>query len=187
MLVGFMIYSQLPPAGRWLTWLMAVWLIIEGIAYALRIEGQSNWLVYMMLSFLEIIVVTMFYQSIFRNENAKTICTALAWVGLFIIVAEYSMVQSPENVIGILYECAFFFGMGLYTLYEMKLLKTSLQFKFINAVVMFFFLSSAVYYASWKFMDQETFLTAITAHAYLLILSYGLFTYGLWKLRGSQR
>jgi hypothetical protein len=176
----------LPAAGRWLTWLMAAWLVIEAIAFALRSAGQNNWLVYMMLSFFEIIIVTMFYQSIFRNENVKTLCTVLAWAGLFIIVAEYSMVQSPANVIGILYECAFFFGMGLYALYEMTLQKTSPQFKFINVVVMFFFLGSAVYYASWKFMDKETFLMVITAHAYLLIISYSLFTYGLWKLRGSQ-
>jgi hypothetical protein len=184
---GLATYRRLPAAGRWLTWLMAAWLVIEAIAFALRAEGQNNWLVYMMLSFFEIIIVTMFYQSIFRNENVKTLCTVLAWAGLFIIVAEYSMVQSPANVIGILYECAFFFGMGLYALYEMTLQKTSPQFKFINVVVMFFFLGSAVYYASWKFMDKETFLMVITAHAYLLIISYSLFTYGLWKLRGSRQ
>jgi hypothetical protein len=179
-------YRRLPAAGRWLTWLMAAWLVIESIAFVLRSEGQNNWLVYMMLSFFEIIIVTMFYQSIFRNENVKTACTALAWAGLFIIVAEYSIVQSPANVIGILYECAFFLGMGLYALYEMTHLKTSLQFKFINVVVMFFFFGSAIYYASWKFMDNETFMTAITAHAYLLIICYGLFTYGLWKLQEAR-
>lgn len=138
----------------------------------------------MMLSFFEIIIVTMFYQSIFRNENVRTLSTALAWVGLFVIVAEYSMDQSAVNTISTLYECAFFFGMGVYTFYEMTLLKTSLKFKFINVVTMFFFLGSAVYYASWKFMDKETFLLAITAHAYLLIICYSLFTYGIWKLRG---
>ena len=164
---------------------MAAWLIIETVAYVLRAESKNNWLVYMMLSFFEILIVTMFYQSIFRDEKAKMISTILAWVGLFVIVAEYSMVQSPVNVIGILYECAFFVGMGMYAFYEMSLTKTSPQFKFVNVVVMFFFLGSAVYYASWKFMDNETFMMAITAHAYLLLICYGLFTYGIWKLRGS--
>jgi hypothetical protein len=183
-LTGLIVYRRIPSAGRWLTWLMAAWLAIETVAYTLRIEGKNNWLVYMILSFFEIIIVTMFYQSIFQNEKAKTVCTVLAWAGLFLVVGEYSMVQSPENTIAILYECAFFFGMGLYAFYEMTLMQTSLKFKFVNLVTMFFFLGSAVYYASWKFMEKDTFMLAITAHAYLLIICYGLFTYGIWKLRG---
>jgi hypothetical protein len=179
-------YRRLPSAGRWLTLLMCVWLIIEAIAYSLRIEGKNNWLVYMMLSFFEIIIVTMAYQSIFQNEKAKTISTALAWVGMFIVVGEYSMVQSAENTIAVLYECVFFIGMGLYTFYEMTHLKTSLKFRFINVVIIFFFLSSCIYYTSWKFMEKDTFMIAITAHAYLLIVCYSLFTYGLWKLRESS-
>jgi hypothetical protein len=180
---GLATYRRLPSPGRWLTWLMAAWLVIETVAYILRVESQNNWLVYMMLSFFEILIVTMFYQSIFKNEKACTVATVLAWVGLFVIVAEYSIDQSPVNVIGILYECVFFFGMGLYAFYEMSALKTSQKFRFVNAVVMFFFLGSGIYYMSWKFMDSETFMTAITAHAYLLLMCYALFTYGLWKLR----
>src|SRR5688500_15961018 len=91
LLAGIISFRRLPPAGRWLTLLLLVWLIVETIAYALRMEGQNNWLVYMMLSFFEILILTVFYQSIFREERAKNICTALAWVGLFIIVAEYSI------------------------------------------------------------------------------------------------
>lgn len=186
LLTGLIAYRRLPSAGRWLTLLMCVWLIIEAVAYSLRLEGKNNWLVYMMLSFFEIIIVTMAYQSIFQNEKAKTVCTALAWVGMFIVVGEYSMVQSANNTVAVLYECTFFTGMGLYTFHEMNLLKTSVRFKFINLVIIFFFLSSGIYYASWKFMEKETFLTAITVHAYLLIIGYSLFTYGLWKLRESS-
>lgn len=163
---------------------MAAWLVFEAIAYMLRMERANNWVVYMMLSFFELIIVTMFYQSIIRDDKVKTACTALAWVGLFVVVGEYSLVQSAVNTIGTLYECVFFFGMGLYAFYEMSLMKASWRFSFVNTIVMFFFLGSAVYYASWKFMERETFMIAITAHAYLLIIFYTLFTYGLWKLRG---
>ena len=147
-------------------------------------NGTSNWIVYMMLSFFEILIVTMFYQSIFENVRAKTASTALAWVGLFVVVGEYSTVQSAENTIGILYECVFFFGMGAYALYEMGRQKISAKFKFLNSVVMFFFLSSGIYYASWRFMEKDTFLMAITLHAYLLLAFYSLVTYGILKLRG---
>ena len=185
LLSGLVIYRRLPWAGRWLTWLMAVWLVVEIIAFILRLKGNNNWLVYMMLSFFEIIIVTSFYQSIFQNEKVKTICTALAWVGVFVIVGEYSTVQNPVNTIGIFYECVFFFGMGLYTFYEMSLMQTSTKFKFLNSVVMFFFLGSAIYYASWKVMEKDTFMIAITAHAYLLLICYALFTYGIWRLRDN--
>lgn len=180
---GLVAYRRLPSAGRWLTWLMCVWLIVEGIAYSLRIEGLNNWVVYMMLSFFEIIIVTMLYQSIFKNEKAKTITTALAWVGLFIVVGEYSIVQSAENIIAALFECIFFIGMGLYAFYEMTSMKIGDKFVFINIVIMFFFFGSGIYYASWKFLEKDTLMTAIIAHAYLLIISYSLFTFGLWRLR----
>jgi hypothetical protein len=185
LVTGLIAFRRLPAPGRWLTSLMFVWLIVEAIAYSLRIEGKSNWVVYMMLSFFEIIIMTMLYQSIFKDEKAKTITTALAWVGMFIVVAEYSLVQSAENTIAMLYECVFFIGMGLYAAYEMTLAKTSLKYMFINATVIFFFLGSAIYYASWKFMERDTFMMAVIAHAYLLLVCYSLFTYGLWKLRGS--
>ena len=106
---------------------------------------MSNWIVYMMLSFFEILIVTMFYQSIFENDNVKSVSTALAWIGIFVVVGEYSTVQSPENTIGTLYECVFFFGMGAYAFYEMGRQKISVKFKFLNSVVMFFFLSSGIY------------------------------------------
>lgn len=147
-------------------------------------EGASNWIVYMMLSFFEILIVTMFYQSIFQNHHVKTVCTALAWVGLFVIVGEYSTIQSAENTIGIIYECTFFFAMGLYAVYEMSGSNLWSRFKFLNTAVMFFFLTSGIYYASWKFMEKDTFMMAITAHAYLLLICYTLFTYGIWRMRG---
>lgn len=181
--MGLVNYRSLPAAGRWFTWLMAVWLIIEIIAYMLRMKGTNNWIVYMMLSFFEILIMTMFYQSIFQNHIAKTICTALAWIGLFVVVGEYSTVQSPDNTLGVLYECAFFVGMGLYAFYEMNVMKQDQKFRLLNSVVIFFFLASGIYYASWKFMEKDTFMMAITAHAYMLIIFYGLFTYSIWKLR----
>jgi hypothetical protein len=184
LLVGLWNYRSLPAAGRWFTWLMAAWLVIEIIAFILRMNGTSNWIVYMMLSFFEILIVTMFYQSIFENGRVKTASTALAWIGLFVVVGEYSTVQSAENTIGVLYECVFFFGMGAYALYEMGRQKISAKFKFLNSVVMFFFLSSGIYYASWRYMEKDTFLMAITVHAYLLLVFYSLFTYGILKLRG---
>jgi hypothetical protein len=181
--MGLLNYRSLPNAGRWFTWLMAVWLIIEIIAFMLRIKGTNNWIVYMMLSFFEILLMTMFYQSIFQNHTVKTICTALAWIGLFVIVGEYSMIQSAENTIGVLYECSFFVAMGLYALYEMNVMKHDQRFKFLNSVMIFFFVASGLYAASWKFMERDTFIMAITLHAYMLIIFYGLFTYSIWKLR----
>lgn len=186
LITGLISFRRLPAAGRWVTGLMFVWLAVEVVAFELRIQGRNNWLVYMMLSFFEILIVTMFYQSIFQNDKVKTLTTALAWVGLFVVVAEYSIIQSPENIVGILYECVFFFGMGLYAFHEMKLVQALSKFKFLNLVIMFFFLGTAVYYASWKFMEEHIFMLAIIAHAYLLLVCYGLFTYGLWKLRADN-
>jgi hypothetical protein len=185
LLAGIITFRRLPAAGRWLTLLLLVWLIVETIAYALRMEGQNNWLVYMMLSFFEILILTVFYQSIFRDERAKNICTALAWVGLFIIVAEYSIVQSPENVISVLYECAFFFGMGLYVSNEINDERVSIRFKWINGTVMFYFLGTAMYVASWKYLlkDQANFMLAVNVHAYFLLACYSLFTYYIWNLQ----
>jgi hypothetical protein len=185
LLAGVVSFRRLPAAGRWLILLLFVWLIVETIAYSLRMEGQNNWLVYMMLSFFEILILTVFYQSIFQDERAKNLCTALAWVGLFIIVAEYSIVQSPENVISVLYECAYFFGMGLYVANEIKYNRIPMRFKWINWSVMFYFLGTALYVASWKYLmkDGATFMLAVKAHAYFLLVCYSLFTYTIWKLR----
>jgi hypothetical protein len=187
LLTGIVSFRRLPAAGRWLTLLLFVWLIVETIAYTLRTEGQNNWLVYMMLSFFEILILTVFYQSIFQDEKVKNLCTALAWVGLFIIVAEYSIVQSPENVISVLYECAFFFGMGLYVANEINYNRISMRFKWINGIVMLYFIGTALYVASWKYLlkDEATFMLAVKAHAYFLVVCYSVFTYSIWTLRSQ--
>jgi hypothetical protein len=53
--------------------------------------------------------------------------------------------------------------------------------------MMFFFLGNVIFFANTKFMlsDKQLFISAMQAHAALLLICYPLFAVGLWRLRGS--
>jgi hypothetical protein len=177
-LVGVARYSQLPTAGKWLTGLMGIWLLVEIAAYILRIQSINNWFLYMLLSFFELAIITMFYTHIFKRERAKTI----------VIVVEFWLLQEPANTLGILYESLFIISMGLYALYEWIVQHTSGTYNLVNIVMITFFLGSGVYFASTQFLlesNKGLFMLAMKAHAYLLLICYSLFAFGLWRLRGS--
>lgn len=184
-LIGVLLYKRLPSAGRWITWLMTVWLAAETISYLLRIRGITNWNVYMLLSLAELMIVTTFYKQIFVNSKAKRIIVILAWLGMLIAVSEFILMKGPANSVTLLYESVFFIGMGLYASYEIAIAKRSPEFSVLIVGISVLFLGSAVYFSSWNFMkyDEGLFRIFGTAHAYLLIICYSIFSYGLWRLQ----
>lgn len=184
-LVGVIIYNQLPRPGRYVTWLLAAWFVAEIFAYALRVNGYSNWNVYVLLSFGEIVIITMFYKDIFVSRRIKSIIIWIACMGLGLVSAEYVLSESFDNTFTMLFECLFFFGMGLYAFYEMIIHRTSSEYSLLVGCIMVLFLGSAVYFSTWKFMkhDESLFRLFGHAHSFLLVGCYGLFTYSLWRLR----
>jgi hypothetical protein len=184
-LVGVISYKKMPGAGRCATWLMGAWLVAECSAYYLRIQGYTNWIVYVLLSYAEISIVTILFLNIFVSNFAKKITLWLACLGLLIVSLELLIGKGASSSVTIMYESFFFFGMGLYAFYETIVLNAFSKFNLLNIGIMLMFLGSAVYFASWQFMKVDIALFKLfgNAHAVLLIICYSIFTVGLWRLR----
>jgi hypothetical protein len=188
-LAGVLFYARLPRPGRIITWLFCAWFIAEAIAhFALRLNGISNWWVYFMVSLVEMVLITLFYKSIYRNTFAKQLIVWLAWLGLVVIFGEYGILHKPMGPISMLYSCIFFFAMGLWTFYEIVMLNAEEAFVWINVGLMLLFMGSAVYFSTWQFMMQDIplFRLFTHVHAYLLVACYLIFTIGLWRSRSSS-
>lgn len=142
----------------------------------------------MILSMVELGMITLFYRTVYTNAIAKKIVAWLALTGVIITLAEFAIRKTPMNSITLLYDSSFFFGMGLYAFYEIVLQRAPAALTAINASIMILFLGSAVYFSAWQFMKYEEGLFRMfgMVHAFLLISCYGLFTYGLWRLRVSS-
>jgi hypothetical protein len=183
LLVGVVFYNRLTRAEQIFTWLLGVWLITESVAFSMATMKIYNWDVYALLSFAEIIIVTLFFRQIFISNYAKKVIVWLAWIGLAIACTEYATVKGPENTITMFYECLFFFGMGLYHFFEMTASDINGKYNLIVTCMMAFFLGSGIYFCSWRFIkyDESLFNLFLYAHAYLLIICYSVFAYSLWR------
>jgi hypothetical protein len=182
MITGLVLYKRLPLPARSVTWLLIAWFITEICAYWLRVHTITNWNIYVVLTFVELVIVTRFYRSIFVSNKAKQVAAWLAWVGIAIVIAEYALMNSPASTISLFYESLFFIGMGLYAFGEF-VTENNGDYMLMNATIMIMFMGSAVYFASWQFMkyDKQMFIMFAKAHAVLLIACYSLFTVALWR------
>lgn len=182
-------YRRLPKPAKYITWLLVLWLIAETVSYLLRINGLHNWEVYLVVSIVEIVAITAFYRQIFISPKAKKLSVLIAWIAIAVTIAEYAITKAPMNTLTLLFDSAFFFGMGLYGFYEYSLTNGPSEFRLLNISVMILFLGSAVYFSSWKFMKYDEYLFKLygNIHAYFLIGCYTLFTISLWRLRQYSR
>lgn len=182
--VGVVRYKKLSEAARRIIWLLLAWLIAETVAQVLARKGIANWNVYVALSFVEIVIITEFYRRVFVSRKAKSLVAWIAWGGLVLVCTEYAISNSPDNMVTMFFECTFFFGMGLFAFYEMVIYK-SWQYDLLVSCIMLFFLTSAVYFSTWKFMkyDKSLFILFGNVHAFVMIAGYGFFTYSLWRSR----
>lgn len=183
--VGFFTYRKLPEAGRHIFWLTVAWFTAELFSYVARMRGYSNWIIYLLLSFVEIALVARFFRRIIGNVSVRTFISWMTWIGLFLVAIEYILSNSPDNTVTMLFECLFFFSMGLYFLYENILTKRASEYMVITVCLMALFLASSVYYTMWRFIkgDKELFVIFGNAHGMLLVACYIVFAYGLWRLQ----
>jgi hypothetical protein len=184
LITGIFFYRRLPNAGRYITFLLAGWLIAEIVGQVMARKGIPNWNIYVLLSLFEIVIVTMFFKEVIINRQIKSVFVWMAWIGVAIVIFEYAVSNGPDNTISILFESAFFFAMGLYALYEMFFQKLIVRYSAIVLSLMFYFLGSMVYLTGWKFMKHDLDLLRLfaDAHAYLMIACYLLFAYNLCRL-----
>ena len=185
LVVGLVVFRKLPDAGKYIVWLIVAWFVAEVLSYITRMMGYSNWSIYLILSFAEIVLVTMFFKKILRNPIAISIISWLTWMGLALVVTESTLSNSANNTITMLYECLLFFSMGLYFLYENVLTKRASEYVALTVCLMTFFLASSVYFTMWRFIknDKELFLIFGNAHGLLLVGCYIVFAFGLWRLQ----
>jgi hypothetical protein len=185
--VGIVLYRKLAPAGKYLTLLLVSWFTAELFSYVLRVNGYENWTVYFLLSFAEIVLVTMFYKQIYSNRHAKSIIVWIAWIGIAIVPSEFAIANGPDNTVTMFFECTFFIVMGLYALYEGVFQKSETNYTLVVGCLMIFFLGSAVYFSTWRFMKYDEALFRLFGHVHgvLLIACYLAFSVSLWRLRLS--
>lgn len=185
LIIAILNYRRLPKPAKYISWLLVIWFVAETISYVLRISGFNNWNVYLAVSLIEIVAVTLFYKSIFISNTARRISVWLALTGIAITVFEYAITKTPMNTFSLLFDSTFFFGMGLFAFYEYSLMDGPGEYRLLNISIMILFLGSAVYFSSWKFMKYEEHLFRLfgSIHAYFLIGCYVLFSISLWRLR----
>jgi len=180
-------YRKMPKPAKWILLLLSVWSIGELISFLLRTNGYYNWYVYFAVGVVEIIVIPLFYQSIYISEKAKKAVVFVSVIAVVITIAEYLITGTPMNTVTMLFDSTFFFGMGLYGFYEYSLMNGPPQFRLLNISIMVLFLGSAAYFSTWKFMTYDVALFKLfgTIHGFFLIGCYILFTVSLWRLRQS--
>jgi hypothetical protein len=186
--IGVSVYKSLPDPARVITWLLGAWLLSEGAAQFVAWLKYPNWHVFMLLSGIELILVSTFFRKIFVSKIAGMIATWSTFFGMILTIEEFIRTGEPMGTLPQIYDCLFFFGMGLYYFYEVTAEDAPNRFNWITSAIMVMFVGSAAYFGSWELMKDQHGLFRMfgAAHAVLLVICYSLFTVGLWRLRSSS-
>jgi hypothetical protein len=173
-------WKKLPNECIWILLLLILWLVTEVILYVTRINNISNiWVLYFITPF-QMFILFAFFSSILKKRK---IMLVLMLAGLTINFLEYFYKPTGLNSVSQIYQCLIITIVGIYTYYKISKDDVESRWTWMIGAITFFFMGSGIYFSAFILMDNFTLLKLLgIIHIVRLLITYGLFTLGVWKL-----
>lgn len=183
LVVGFMRWKRLSMASRLVVWLMLSLFVTGAVVYLVnryRLTSTNLWTGYLFSPF-HLLFTSLFYISLLPLRSR--LISYFSWAGFFLILIEFAFRGVGNfNSISIVYQCLLFTVLGIYLIYCMAIGSVSFDYALSNGGILLYYMGSVTYYIAFLRVDDMHLLYLLsTWHLVLLILSYIIITFGLWK------
>jgi hypothetical protein len=182
-LVGGFLFRRLDKSARWFFFLLLTTFVTEVAAHLYRLYFGNNLVIYSAYTFISALLIGRYLYEIRKEKN---ILYAYYWCAAFTLVEFVVMDFKEFNSYSTSVLSIVTIAVLLYIFRLMANNKASDKMLWINAGLIFYFISNFIYFFTARYLQQygnmDYLLFMVIVRAFTNTICYTLYTLSLWKI-----